>query len=111
MLKGTSIFDNNNILSTISKDIQPIVVFIQQKGEVNTKQDIEKLKLMCNESDLNGEKLLMEFYSDLVEAVSRVMQFNEYNNHYYVSAWDNGEFLGSNVEEENIEALNRIRNK
>jgi hypothetical protein len=102
MLKHSVVFSNDNILSTISKTIHDISVFIQPSSIVSPIKDIEDLKLICNEDDLNSEKLMIEFYSDEDNARKRVEQFNgKYKDYYYVSMWNAGEFICSNVEEEN----------
>ena len=102
MLKHSVVFSNDNILSTISKTIQEIAVFIQPNSSViSPKKDIEDLKLICNEDDLYSEKLMIEFYSEDNNAKRRVEQFKgEYKECYYVSMWNLGEFICSNIEEE-----------
>lgn len=43
---------------------------------------------------------MIEFYSDDGEAGYRVDQFKEYKDYYYVSMWDVGEFICSNLDED-----------
>lgn len=52
MLKGKLILDTNGIFKEISQNNKCLSVFIQPNGIVNPKEDIKKLNLICNESDL-----------------------------------------------------------
>jgi len=101
MLKQSSIFSNDNILSTISETIKEISVFIQPSGVISPKKDIEDLELTCNDEDINAERLLIEVYTDIVEAKERVDEFIDYKDFYYVSIWNKGTFIYSNIEKEN----------
>ncbi|OSA95736.1 UNVERIFIED_ORG: hypothetical protein B2H93_04760 [Clostridium botulinum] len=100
MIKGNLTLDTDGIFKEISKNKRCISVFIQPNGIINPKEDIENLNLICNENDLYSEKLMIEFYSDDGEAGERVDQFKEHKDHYYVSMWDVGDFICSNLEED-----------
>lgn len=99
MLEKNMILDTNDILEEISKNKRCISVFIQPKDIIHSKEDVQELNLICNEDDLICKKLMIEFYSDDGEAGERVDQFKgEYKDYYYVSMWDVGDFICSNLE-------------
>lgn len=101
MLKGNVVLDTDGIFKEISKNKRCISVFIQPSSIVSPSKDIKELNLICTEDDLNSEKLMIEFYKDDGVAGERVDQFKgKYKDYYYVSMWDVGEFICSNLDEE-----------
>jgi hypothetical protein len=97
-MRNTCEYSNDIILSVLSREDHlkdKYVVFIKPNGIVSPEKDIERFDLYCSVECLNSEEMIVENYEDKDEAIKRVKDFLGHLDNYYVSLWNNGDFLYS----------------